>query len=362
MGNKTRCRARGERVLVADGRRQPEPLLCPLDPAAIEGALGLRSSYTARSVYCTSPPCISPAPGVQVGPPPCTHSDLPPLAAHQQDCFDTVHAVSSAACRVGARGLPPLRAVHASAAAASPDTLVITRPDDWHLHVRDGAGLQSVVPHSARQFRRAVIMPNLAPPVTTTEQALAYQQRVEAAAPAGAGFTPLMTLYLTDATPPDEVTELRGVPAFGLRRQLAWQGRQWPARLLLLGCSCALALRCRQVYRAREAGVVAFKLYPAGATTNSASGVTDIDKCLPTLRAMAEVRRPRPLAPAGDCPPLRCVHTAGSSGPPRLPHSGALHGWAPVMSPVSTACDWFCAGRCSAACTWRGDRPCRRLL
>eukprot|EP00887_Chlorella_sp_A99_P001135 scaffold14.g1135.t1 len=134
----------------------------------------------------------------------------------------------------------------AAAAAAPPDRLVITHPDDWHLHVRDGAGLASVVPHTAAQYGRAIIMPNLVPPVTTTEAALAYRQRVEAAVPAGMAFTPLMTLYLTDNTQPEEV------------------------------------------YRAKEAGMVAFKLYPAGATTNSDSGVTDVAKCLPALRAMAE--------------------------------------------------------------------------
>ncbi|EFN53128.1 hypothetical protein CHLNCDRAFT_137490 [Chlorella variabilis] len=136
----------------------------------------------------------------------------------------------------------------AAAAGAAPDTLVITRPDDWHLHVRDGAGLQSVVPHTAQQYGRAIIMPNLVPPVTTAAAAREYRQRVVAAVPASraAAFTPLMTCYLTDNTPPEEVL------------------------------------------RAKEAGVVAFKLYPAGATTNSDSGVTDFRKCLPTLRAMAE--------------------------------------------------------------------------
>ncbi|MGD9585360.1 MAG: dihydroorotase [Brachymonas sp.] len=123
-------------------------------------------------------------------------------------------------------------------------TLTITRPDDWHLHVRDGAALQTVVPHTAAQFARAIIMPNLRPPVTTAAQALAYRERVLAAVPAGVHFEPLMTLYLTDNTSPDEVV------------------------------------------RAREAGVVAFKLYPAGATTNSDAGVTDIRKTYATLEAM----------------------------------------------------------------------------
>lgn len=123
-------------------------------------------------------------------------------------------------------------------------TLVITRPDDWHLHVRDGAALAAVVPHTAAQFARAIIMPNLRPPVTTTAQALAYKRRIHAAVPAGVAFEPLMTLYLTDNTPPAEIA------------------------------------------RAKDAGVVALKLYPAGATTNSDAGVTDVRKTYPTLEAM----------------------------------------------------------------------------
>ena len=123
-------------------------------------------------------------------------------------------------------------------------TLTLTRPDDWHLHVRDGIPLNTVVQHTAAQFGRAIIMPNLRPPVTTAEQALAYKQRIQAAVPVGVSFEPLMTLYLTDNTPPEEV-------------------------------ACAKA-----------AGVVAFKLYPAGATTNSDAGVTDIRKTYATLEAM----------------------------------------------------------------------------
>ncbi|MDP4302342.1 dihydroorotase [Leptothrix discophora] len=126
----------------------------------------------------------------------------------------------------------------------APQTLTITRPDDWHLHVRDGAALQAVVPDTARQFGRAIIMPNLRPPVTTTAQALAYRERIAAAVPAGVDFTPLMTLYLTDNTPPDEIA------------------------------------------RAKAAGIVALKLYPAGATTNSDAGVSDIRKTHATLEAM----------------------------------------------------------------------------
>ena len=128
--------------------------------------------------------------------------------------------------------------------AASPQTLTITRPDDWHLHVRDGAALQAVVPHTAAQFGRAIIMPNLKPPVTTAEQALAYKARIQAAVPAGVQFEPLMTLYLTDNLPAEEIA------------------------------------------RAKDAGVVAAKLYPAGATTNSDAGVTDVRKTYKTLEAM----------------------------------------------------------------------------
>ena len=124
------------------------------------------------------------------------------------------------------------------------EELTLTRPDDWHLHVRDGAALKAVVPHTAAQFARAVIMPNLKPPVTTAAQAMDYRARILAAVPAGLAFEPLMTLYLTDRLPPDEIS------------------------------------------RAKEAGVVAAKLYPAGATTNSDAGVTDLRKIYPTLEAM----------------------------------------------------------------------------
>ena len=89
------------------------------------------------------------------------------------------------------------------------DTLTITRPDDWHLHVRDGEPLFTVVPHTAAQFGRAIIMPNLRPPVTTAEQALAYKERILAAVPAGVQFEPLMTLYLTDNLPPEEIVRAR---------------------------------------------------------------------------------------------------------------------------------------------------------
>lgn len=123
-------------------------------------------------------------------------------------------------------------------------SLTLTRPDDWHLHVRDGDALSAVVPHTAAQFARAIIMPNLRPPVTTTEQALAYRARIAAAVPTGVQFEPLMTLYLTDNLAPQEIM------------------------------------------RARAAGLVAAKLYPAGATTNSDAGVTNLRNIYPTLQAM----------------------------------------------------------------------------
>ena len=124
------------------------------------------------------------------------------------------------------------------------DSLTIARPDDWHLHVRDGAALAAVVPHSARQFGRALIMPNLRPPLTTAQQAIDYRQRILAAVPAGLRFEPLMSLYLTDQLPPEEIA------------------------------------------RAADAGVRAVKLYPAGATTHSEAGVTDIRLTYKTLEAM----------------------------------------------------------------------------
>ena len=130
------------------------------------------------------------------------------------------------------------------------DEITITRPDDWHLHVRDGAALAAVVPDTARQFARAVIMPNLRPPVTTAGQAVAYRERILAAVPKGIYFEPLMTLYLTDTLPPDEIA------------------------------------------RAKAVGVVALKLYPAGATTNSDAGVTDLRNTYKTLEAMQRAGLP----------------------------------------------------------------------
>lgn len=130
-------------------------------------------------------------------------------------------------------------------------TIDILRPDDWHLHLRDGAMLRGVLPESARHFSRALVMPNLVPPVTTLAQAAAYRDRILAAMPQSAAFTPMMTLYLTDTTDPDDVA---AAASSGL--------------------------------------VTAVKFYPAGATTNSASGVTDIHKVTPVLERMAEIGLP----------------------------------------------------------------------
>lgn len=132
--------------------------------------------------------------------------------------------------------------------ATSQSTVItITRPDDWHVHLRDGAALATTVPHTATQFARAIVMPNLQPPITTVKQAEAYRERILAAVPMHIQFQPLMTLYLTDSTTPDEI---------------------------LL---------------AKQAGIVAVKLYPAGATTNSSQGVTDIRNVYRVFEAMQQV-------------------------------------------------------------------------
>lgn len=130
-------------------------------------------------------------------------------------------------------------------------TLTIRRPDDWHLHLRDGAMLKAVLPETARHFGRAIVMPNLVPPVVTGTDAAAYRQRIMSALPAGRAFTPLMTLYLTEGTDPKDV---------------------------------AAAHASRLIH--------AVKLYPAGATTNSASGVRDFDKVRGVLEVMAEIGLP----------------------------------------------------------------------
>lgn len=130
-------------------------------------------------------------------------------------------------------------------------TLTIRRPDDWHLHLRDGAMLRAVLPHTAQHFARAIIMPNLVPPVVTGADAAAYRDRILAALPEGADFTPLMTLYLTEDTDPEDVAKAHG------------QGL-----------------------------IHAVKLYPAGATTNSASGVSDFSRVSGVLEKMAQIGLP----------------------------------------------------------------------
>jgi dihydroorotase len=130
-------------------------------------------------------------------------------------------------------------------------TITLPRPDDWHLHLRDGAMLQAVLPETARHFARAIIMPNLVPPVVTLDDAVAYRDRILAALPAGMAFEPLMTLYLTEGTDPADV---ESAAASGL--------------------------------------VKAVKLYPAGATTNSHSGVRDLSKVMPVLESMARIGLP----------------------------------------------------------------------
>jgi dihydroorotase len=131
-----------------------------------------------------------------------------------------------------------------NASTLRPDSITLTQPDDWHVHLRDGAALASVLPHTAAQFARAIVMPNLKTPVSTAALAVGYRNRILAALPPGAVFEPLMTLYLTDLLAPDEIR------------------------------------------RAKDAGVLACKLYPAGATTNSEAGVTDLRKVHRTLEAM----------------------------------------------------------------------------
>jgi dihydroorotase len=135
--------------------------------------------------------------------------------------------------------------------ASAIDSITLRRPDDWHVHLRDGTMLAAVLPFTARQFARAIVMPNLAPPVTDVAAARAYRERILAALPAGADFTPLMTCYLTDATDPREVA------------------RGW-----------------------EESVFAAVKLYPAHATTNSASGVTDFDRGMPVFERMAALGMP----------------------------------------------------------------------
>lgn len=131
------------------------------------------------------------------------------------------------------------------------DMLTLTQPDDWHLHLRDGAVLKDILPHTAKRFARAIVMPNLKPPVTTTQQALEYRERILAALPKDSAFIPLMTLYLTEKTAPDEIRHAKA-----------------------------------------SGHVYAVKYYPAGTTTNADAGVTDILRCQATLETMAEIGLP----------------------------------------------------------------------
>ncbi len=133
----------------------------------------------------------------------------------------------------------------------SPTTLRLTQPDDWHLHLRDGEALATTVPHSSRMFARSIVMPNLKPPVTTVDQAIAYRQRIVAAIPVGRAFTPLMTLYLTEGLNPQEVARAHA-----------------------------------------EESIHGIKFYPAGATTNSENGVAELECVYPALEKMAELGLP----------------------------------------------------------------------
>jgi dihydroorotase len=176
------------------------------------------------------------------------------MAAHRLSAAGTLAGALAAGARApaaaAARRAPRAAAMAASGGAAAVDELVIARPDDWHLHLRDGDAMRSAAPHSAAHFARAVVMPNLVPPVTTPAAAAAYRARIADALGPASAFTPLMTLYLTDNT------------------------------------------TAADVRAAAAAGVVAFKLYPAGATTNSDSGVTEWTRVLPALREMAAARLP----------------------------------------------------------------------
>nr|CAB3474241.1 unnamed protein product [Digitaria exilis] len=187
-----------------------------------------------------------------------TITTIPTVSAHPRTKPPSASFLrSSVPCRVSFRPAPRPN-LRATAMAATSQQLIITRPDDWHLHVREGEVLEAVLPHSARHFGRAIIMPNLKPPVTTTARAVEYREEIMKALPSGSSFLPLMTLYLTDNTSPEEIK------------------------------------------LARESGVVfAVKLYPAGATTNSQDGVTDIfGKCFSVLEEM--VRQDMPLLVHGE--------------------------------------------------------------
>ena len=169
--------------------------------------------------------------------------------------------------------------------AANINSITLRRPDDWHVHLRDGAMLAAVLPFTSRQFARAIVMPNLVPPVTDVAAARAYRGRILAALPRDAAFTPLMTCYLTDATDPEAVA------------------------------------------RGYEDGVfAASKLYPAHATTNSAFGVTDVDRVMPVLERMTVTRHAAVDPRRGNRPRGRCVRPRDSVHRP---------GARPVAAPVT---------------------------
>ncbi len=173
------------------------------------------------------------------------------LSQYKRECF--LFTTQRTLGRKGAHGKMRLPwATHSSQIPmTAPATLTLTRPDDWHVHVRDGAGLRDVLADTARAFARAIVMPNLKPPVVTVAEAAAYRARIQAALPEGSDFTPLMTLYLTEATPPLELE------------------------------------------RARRSGWIhAVKYYPAGATTHSEAGVRDLSHCHEALSAMEALGLP----------------------------------------------------------------------
>jgi dihydroorotase len=180
------------------------------------------------------------------------HAGMPQAATPSRNVRRCIGADATEAGRCGRPGAGrTASASRDNRRMSTPKTLTLTRPDDWHLHLRDGAAMADVLPHTARQFARAIVMPNLKPPVTTTALALAYRARILAALPPGVRFEPLMTLYLTDNTPAEEIR------------------------------------------RAKASGVVhGVKLYPAGATTHSDAGVTSLAKCARALEAMQDVDLP----------------------------------------------------------------------
>jgi ATP-binding cassette subfamily B protein len=253
--------ARSQALRLARSSASPSPatlLKRPADPRSSEATSALDSANERRSrPSCRAPPAPHGAghraPALHRGrrAPDPGDGRRPHRRARARTPSSSPTAAAMPRCGSCSRAAPRRLRPESSAGILGvggdnptmPAALTIVRPDDWHLHVRDGAALQAVVPHSARQFARAVIMPNLRPPVVRVEEALAYRRRIVAAVPPGLDFQPLMTLYLTDSTPPQAMRE------------------------------------------ARQAGIVAIKLYPAGATTNSDAGVTDLRRTYATLES-----------------------------------------------------------------------------